>query len=57
MLDFILYHDDSARELPDSANEYRGAFVQRPVERGDGKERLDNWKKELPPLSREDFIE
>jgi hypothetical protein len=28
---FILYHDDSNHDLPESANEYRGAFVQRPV--------------------------
>ena len=54
---FIDYHDDTKHRIPDSANEYRTAFVQRPVNRGDGKERLDNWRKELPPLSREDFIE
>jgi hypothetical protein len=34
---FILYHDDSKHNIPDSANEYKS--------------------QELPPLSREDFIE
>ena len=61
---FILYHDDSTHTIPDSANEYvhHDDYVPRATQRGDGKERLENWKKEakvskLPPLSREDFIE
>jgi len=51
---FILYHDDSNHVIPDSANEYRH-FDRDGL---DGKDRLEAWKKELPPkLSREDFIE
>jgi len=51
---FILYHDDSHHVIPDSANEYRH-FDRDGL---DGKDRLEAWKKELPPkLSREDFIE
>ncbi len=50
---FILYHDDSELNIPDSANEYRH-YDRNGLE---GRERLDAWRKELPPLTREDFIE
>ncbi len=50
---FIDYHDDSKHVIPDSANEYKH-FDRAGLE---GKERIEAWKKELPPLSREDFIE
>ena len=49
---FIHYHDED-HTIPDSANEYRH-FDRAGLE---GKDRLEVWKKELPPLSREDFIE
>ena len=40
---FILYHDDSNHDIPDSANEYNTA------------KSIEEWG--LPPLTREDFIE
>ena len=57
---FITYHDDSARPVPNMKVNWvdEAQPVQRTATRGDGKDRLDTWKKELPPsLSREDFIE
>ena len=39
---FILYHDDSNHDIPDSANEYTHKSIE-------------EWG--LPPLTREDFIE
>jgi len=51
---FVHYHNDADTIIPDSANEYRH-FDRKGME---GKDRLEAWKKELPPsLSREDFIE
>jgi hypothetical protein len=50
---FVTYHDDADLEIPDSANEYRH-YDREGLE---GKDRLEAWKKELPPLTREDFIE
>ena len=50
---FIDYHDDTKHDIPDSANEYKH-YDRKGVE---GKDRIEVWKKELPPLSREDFIE
>lgn len=50
---FIRYHDED-HVIPDSANEYKH-FDREGLE---GKDRLEAWRKELPPkLSREDFIE
>jgi hypothetical protein len=45
---FIDYHDDTTHRIPDSANEYvhHDDYVPRPTKRGDGKERIETWKKE-----------
>lgn len=43
---FVIDHDAADTPVP-VLEEPRGAFVQRPVDRGDGKDRLDVWKKEL----------
>ena len=45
---FIDYHDDSAHDIPDSANEYRH-FDRRGIE---GKDRLDAWKEEAKSVYR-----
>ena len=46
---FIDYHDDRTHVIPDSANEYQhhDDYVARPTKRGDGKQRLETWKKEV----------
>ena len=50
---FVTYHDDTTHSIPDSANEYKH-YDRNGLS---GKDRIEAWKKELPPLSREDFIE
>ena len=51
---FVTYHDDSELSIPDSANEYQhhDDYVPRATDRGDGKERLENWKKEAASVYR-----
>ena len=51
---FIDYHDDTTNRIPDSANEYvhHDDYVPRATDRGDGKERLENWKKEAAVVYR-----
>ena len=39
---FILYHDDSNHDIPDSANEYKHFDEGK----GDGKERLEAWRED-----------
>ena len=48
---FILYHDDSTREVPKTANEYihQDDYIPKPSRasvRGSGKDRIETWKKE-----------
>ena len=47
---FIDYHDDSAHELPKTANEYihQDDYIPKPQRvRVEGKERIEKWKREM----------
>lgn len=64
---FVTYHDDTAHTIPDSANEYgvhNDDYIANPHKKSvrDGRDRIESWKEDwkkrnVPPLSREDFIE